>query len=101
MIKNNEPLSMAESLEYINKKEETNQELIEFIKKFTSLNAKEIKEMKEKINALEIIKIKPIHISNIIDILPENSEDLNKIFEDTNLDEDEKNKILGVIKQYI
>ena len=101
MIKNNEPLSMAESLEYINKKEETNQELIEFIKKFTSLSAKEAKEIREKIIALGIIKVKSMHIANIIDILPENSEDLNKIFEDTNLDEDEKTKILGVIKQYI
>ena len=96
MMTENNPLSMAESLEYI----KDNKEVIEFIEKFTKLNAKETKEMRKEIEALNMIKIKSEHISKIIDLLPEDKEDLNKIFTDISLDEDETNKILDIVKKY-
>ena len=100
MILNNEPLSMAESLEYVKDKEAGDTELVGFVKKFVKLKPAEGKEMRKKINELNNLKIKPYHVSKIIDILPENKEDLNNIFIDIGLDEDESNKILDVVKKY-
>ena len=36
----------------------------------------------------------------IVDLLPEDSIDINKIFTDVSLDENETNKILEVVKKY-
>ena len=54
MIKNNEPLSMAESLEYI----ERDSEVSKFVKKFTKLRLKESKEFKRKLLNLGLMKLK-------------------------------------------
>ena len=97
MIKNNNSVSMVECLEYV-KKEDA--ETIAFIKKFTDLSLKDAKEIRKKIEGLNLIKIKNNHISKIIDLMPENFSDLNKICEDVSLDEDETNKILEIVKQY-
>jgi len=100
MIKNNEPLNMAEVTEYLKKNEENKTEVIGFIKKFSKIKIKEAKELKQEIENLEIIKIKPDYTVKIIDILPENAEDLNKIFIDVSLDEDETKKILETVKKF-
>ncbi len=100
MIKNSEPLSMAEVLEYIKKGEETETDVIGFIKKFNKLKAKEAKELRQEIEFLNILKIKPEYSVKIADLLPESSEELNKIFVDVSLDEDETKKILDTIKKF-
>ena len=100
MIINNEPLSAVESLEYIKDKEAGDSDLVGFIKKFVKLKPEEAKEIRKKIESLKNLKVKSEHISKIIDTLPENKEDLNKIFVDIGLDEDESNKILDIVKQY-
>ena len=46
------------------------------------------------------MKIKLEYIVKIIDILPETAEELNKIFVDVSLDEDETKKILDTIKKF-
>jgi DNA-directed RNA polymerase subunit F len=98
MIKSNEPLSMVEAAEYIKKENEP--EIIGFIKKFSKLKAKEARELKQEMENLGIIKIKPEYIVKIIELLPESTEEVNKIFADVNLDEDETRKILETIKKY-
>ena len=100
MIINNEPLSAVESLEYIKDKEAGDSDLVGFIKKFVKLKPEEAKEIRKKIESLKNLKVKSEHISKIIDTLPENKEDLNKIFVDIGLDEDESNKILDIVKQF-
>ena len=100
MIKNSEPLSMAEVLAYVKESGEKETDIIGFIKKFNKLSAKEAKELKTEIERLEIIKIKPDYVVKIIDLLPETSEELNKIFIDVSLDEDETRKILDTIKKF-
>lgn len=102
MIINNESLSMSESLEFIsNASDEDNKSNITaFIKKFNKLDSKDAKEIREKIRALGFVKVKEEHISKIIDLMPENVMDLNKIFVDISLDEDESKKILETIKQF-
>jgi DNA-directed RNA polymerase subunit F len=102
MIINSEPLSMAEALEYIKKSadEDSKANLAEFIKRFTKMNPKEAKELREKINELGLIKLKKEYLSKIIDLLPENAPDLNKIFVDVTLEEDETKKILDTVKEF-
>jgi DNA-directed RNA polymerase subunit F len=99
-IISSEPLSMAESLALLEKEGEVETEIIGFIKKFNKLNPKDAVDLKKELNDLQIIKIKPDYITKMIDLLPENSEELNKIFVDVSLDEDEIKKILDTIKKY-
>jgi DNA-directed RNA polymerase subunit F len=99
MIKNSEPLSMGEALEYI-KEEENETKVVEFIKKFNKLKPKEAKELRQKIESLGIIKIKPEYVVKVVDILPETAEELNKIFADVTLEEDEANRILEEVKKF-
>ena len=103
MIKEMNPLSLAETMELVAATEEDSEESKEikgFLKKFTKLKVKEAKEMKKELEGLNIVKLKGEHIIKIIDILPEDAADLNKILVDVSLDEDENKKILEVVKKY-
>ena len=100
MIINETPLSMSEATEYLDKKIEEEKEVLDFAKKFESLKPQKAKELKDKLKELDLIKLNDIHISKIIDLLPQDKEDLNKIFVDVNLDEDETNKVLDTIKEF-
>lgn len=97
MIIKSTPLSASESKEYLGKEQEL---LKSFITKFTKLNVKQAKDLRKKLEALNLIKMNAQHISKIIDIMPSNSEEINKIFIDISLDENEENKILDIVKQF-
>ena len=99
MINNYESLSMPELLEYI-KKSEGNEKLAKFIKNFTKLNSKEAKELRKKIQNLELMKLKSEQITKIIELMPEDQDELNKIFVDVKLDEDESKKVLETVKEF-
>ena len=92
---------MAEVEAVLKETKTDNKELEGFIKKFVGKNVKDIEKLKSELRGLGSIKIKEEHIIKVVDFLPEDSADLNKIFIDVSLDEDEKNKILGIVKQYI
>ena len=100
MIKYRDPISMTESLEFIEESKDDESDVKKFIKKFVKLKPEEGKKMREKLNSLNLIKMKNEHISKIIDILPENKESLNKIFIEISLDEDEAKKILDVVEEF-
>ena len=100
MINNTQPLSMAESLEYVKKEETGDSDVVGFIKKFIEIKPKEAREMRDKLDGLKLLKIKSEHIAKIIDLLPEDTNDLNKIFTDIGLDEDETKKILDIVREY-
>jgi DNA-directed RNA polymerase subunit F len=100
MIRNSEPLSIAEALEYIKKDGENESEIVGFMNKFNKINAKQAKELRKEIEGFDMIKMKPEYIVKIIDVLPESSEELNKIFVDVGLDEDETKKLLEAIKKF-
>ena len=97
MIKNTELLSMAEAIEYVNKEDSI--DIKGFIKKFTKLKPKEAKELKKKLEGLDMMKLRAEQIIKIIDLLPENQEDLNKIV-DISLDENETKKIIDIVKKF-
>ncbi len=95
MIKNMTPLSMPESLKYVE-----NPEVKAFIKKFSSLEDKEAKELREKLSGLNLIKLNEKHISKLIDFLPDEKEEVLRVLPDSNLDEDETNTIISTIKEF-
>lgn len=97
MIVKSTPLSASESKEYLKKEQEA---LKEFISKFTKLNVRQAKDFREKLERLNLMKMNSRHISKIIDFMPVNLEEINKIFIDISLDENEANKIIDVVKQF-
>ena len=92
---------MTESMEYISDGKDGENEMKKFMKKFVKLELNDAKQLREKLETLDMLKLKPEYISKIIDILPENAENLNKIFTDVGLDEDETKKILDILKEFI
>lgn len=101
MIKEITPLNMQEVKKTLGSVEESERKklLESFIKKFSKIDAKKAGKMKQELEALEFLKMKAEQIVKIIDLLPEDASDLNKIFTDVSLSEDETNKILEVIKK--
>tara|TARA_Y100000294_G_C8468384_1_gene301607 strand:+ start:270 stop:572 length:303 start_codon:yes stop_codon:yes gene_type:complete len=99
MIKNNQLLSIAEIGKYV-KKDKDNEEFFKFMKNFVKLDAKQAKELRKKIEGLKLMKIRSEHLVKIIDLMPEDEEDLNKIFIDISLDKDEAKKVLDTVKEF-
>lgn len=97
MIIKSNSLSASESEEYLGK---DNDELKSFLKKFTKLTVKQSKDFRKKLEELNLMKMSANHISKIIDLLPTNLEEINKIFTDISLDENEANKIIDIVKQF-
>ena len=97
MIKKSTPLSMAESTEYLKKDQE---EIKGFIGKFTKIKPKEAKELRIKLEDFDSMKIRAFQISKVIDLLPTTPEEINKIFTDVSLNEDETKKIIDLVKQF-
>jgi DNA-directed RNA polymerase subunit F len=97
MILNNEMLSIPEALPYL---KEDRTELIGFLKQFTKLSEKEAKKLREELLLLNIDKLREEHIVKMIDILPDNPDELNKICNDVIFEENETNKIIDTIKKY-
>ena len=91
---------MAESLEYIEKDKKAENPARDFIKKFVKISPKEAKELRKKLEGLNLVKMDNMSISKLIDILPEKAEEVNKIFIDIGLDENETKKILDTIKEF-
>jgi len=69
-----------------------------YLKKFLKTDSKRAEKIKEELEKLDLLKIKREHLVKIVDLLPEDSSDLNKIFIDVSLNEDETNKILEIVK---
>lgn len=103
MIKSVKSLSLAEVREVLDSREETDKTkaVIAYAKKFTKLTAAELKNIKQDLEQLGIIKLKEEHIAKIIDVMPADAEDVRKIFTDVSLEENEITKILDVSKKYI
>ncbi|MCK5149933.1 hypothetical protein KAJ87_03335 [Candidatus Pacearchaeota archaeon] len=100
MIKENRPLSAVEAVEFVKKNKDFESDLAGFVKKFTKVSFKDSQELRKKLEGLDLMKLKSKNISKIIDILPEDAEDLNKIFVDVSLNEDETKRVLEAIKEF-
>jgi len=102
MIKNLVPLDLCEVKKLLGGLEdsEKKKQLESFIKKFLKVQPQKGEQLKKELEELGLLKLKQDSIIKIVDLLPEDSLDLNKIFVDISLDEDETNKILEVVKKY-
>ncbi len=99
-IKNSVPLSLPETKEIVETLDTENKDIKAFLNKFVKLDLKKAKELRKELENLGLIKMKDKEIVKIIDILPEDAEDINKIFVDVSLNENEINKLLDVVKKY-
>lgn len=98
MIHNIKPMTMAESIEIVEASGEE-REIKIFLEKFNNTKLKDAKKMREELEKLGMMKMKEEHIVKIIDLLPEDVSDVNKIFSDVSLDENEINQILEIVKK--
>ncbi len=98
MIISMKPISIAEVKELVKDVEEK-KELKDYLKKFGKIEKEDAEKMRESLSALNNMKLKEEDIVKILDFMPKNSEELNKIFTDVSLDEKETNEILEIIKQ--
>ena len=96
MIRKRTPLSMAEVMEY----SKDNEALVKFIKSFSQLDEKDAKGLRKDLEGLNFMKVREEHVGKIIDMLPQDEEDLNKIFIGVSLDENETTSILNAIKKF-
>lgn len=101
MIISKKPVSMAEAVEYINKNEATGKEVLDFTKNFVKLKPQEAKDLRKKLEDIDLMKLREDHLVKIIDLLPNNEEELNKICVGVGLSEDETKKIFETIKEFI
>jgi len=100
MILDRQPLNLNE-LQDILKNIDDNEKKIEieaYLKKFLKTKPEVAKKIKEELEVLDLLKMKREHLVKIVDLLPQDNSDLNKIFIDVSLTEDENNKILEIVK---
>jgi DNA-directed RNA polymerase subunit F len=90
----NEVEDILKDLPVSTKKEETEA----FLKKFVKTKPEQAKKIKQELEKLDMLKLKSEHAVKIVDLLPKDASDLNKIFVDISLNEDETNKILEIVK---
>jgi DNA-directed RNA polymerase subunit F len=98
MILNKKSLTLAEVKQYrgdVEEKKAIDEYLTKFVGKMTVERAHKIS---EALNSLNNPKIKEDHIVKVIDFLPEDTEEVNRIFSDVSLTEEEANAVLGAIK---
>jgi len=71
-----------------------------FIKNFNKMDVEKAREMKEALVKLDLIKLKEEHIVKIVDFMPSDASELNKVIVEVSLDGDEVTKILEVVKSF-
>jgi len=97
MILNKKPLSITEVKEYV-KDVEGKEALVKYMKKFGKVSKEQHNKMKKAIISLNNPKIKEENIAKVIDFLPEDHEDVNKIFPEANLNEEEAKALVEIVK---
>lgn len=97
MILNKTPLALAQVKEYAKNVDET-RPIALYLKKFCKISKGDADKLAADLRALDNHKIKEETIVKILDMIPRDAEDLNKIFLDVSLTEEESNTILALIK---
>ena len=98
-VKEERPITMAEVVSLAGDSEKA-EEIKKFIKKFNKMDVKKVLEMKEELKSLDLIKLKDAHIVKIVDFVPKDASELNKVIIEVSLDSDEVAKILEVTGKY-
>ncbi|HLC57201.1 MAG TPA: hypothetical protein VJH95_01370 [Candidatus Nanoarchaeia archaeon] len=105
-IINEVPLSMVEAREMLKELKGQEKELpvrlnktMEYLAQYTKADMKKVNELKEKLNKLEIARLRERHIIKIIDIMPKELDGLRLIFsgENVTLKQEDLQKILDAL----
>ena len=99
VIKEEKPVTLSEVYDLVSNNEKS-EEIKKFLSNFKPLKLEKALELKKELEALDLIKLKEAHIVKIVDFLPTDLVELNKVLSDVSLDETESNKILDVVKNY-
>jgi len=99
MILSKKPLSLAEVKEYRKKsKSEEDKPIDIYLDKFCKTTKDKAEKIEEALTALNNPKIRAEQIVKIIDTMPEDAEDVNKVFNEMGLTEEEANAVLAIVK---
>ena len=99
MILSKKPLNLAE-VKILAGGIEDKKPITPYLKAFSKLNKDKANKLAEEITALNNPKLKEESIIKIVDFLPQDLEDMNKILVDVGLTDAESNAILEIIKKY-
>ena len=99
MILSKKPLTLSE-VEALVPKGEEKKPIHDYLKKFVKLSKADAEKMLDDLRALNNLKLKEENLVKIVDFLPKDSEDVNKILIEANLSEAEANSILEIVKKY-
>ncbi|MAG39910.1 hypothetical protein CMI41_03005 [Candidatus Pacearchaeota archaeon] len=99
VIQEEKPICMAEVNSIVGDNEKA-EKIKDFIKNFDVLPFEKAKKLKEELVELKLLKLKESHIVKIIDFVPKEASELNKILSDVSLDSEEVTKILNVTQNY-
>lgn len=94
-----QPLCLEEAKK-LSEENEGKEELGEYFKKFVKIKKKDVEPFKKDLKSIESHKMKEEYVIKIMDIMPEDSTDVNKIFVDVSLDENEIKQILDIVAKY-
>ncbi len=96
-IKEETPIALAEVVALVGDSDKS-VAIKKFIKGFNKMDVEKAREMKDALKKLDLIKLKDEHLVKIVDFMPSNASDLNKVLIEVSLDGDEATKILEVVK---
>jgi DNA-directed RNA polymerase subunit F len=96
-IDKKKPISMAEVVNLVGDSEKS-VAIKSFIKNFEIVSIERATKIKEVLESLDFIRLKDYHIVKIIDFMPGDATELNKIVSDASFEQEEINKILDVVK---
>ncbi len=99
MILEKKPFTIAEVNDIVKDLDER-QQLKDYLKTFMKLSKQKADELRKKLENLNSHKVREEHIVKIIDILPIELEDLNKIITEITLSLEESTQILDIVKEY-
>lgn len=99
MILNAQPLTLGEVKDYTKHLDET-KPMHDFIKKFSKLDSKDAKKLLAELQELNNPKLRESHLVKIVDFLPQDTEEVNKIVAEASLTEEEAKAIVEKTKQY-
>lgn len=98
-VKEETPITLAEVVALVGNSDKA-VAIKKFIKDFNKMNVEKAREMKDALKKLDLIKLKDGHIVKIIDFMPMDAVELNKVLAEVSLDGEEVTKILEVVKNF-
>lgn len=99
MILSAKPLTLADVKDYAKEVDES-KPTHAFLKAFAKLDSKDANKLLADLQSLNNPKLRESQLVKIVDFLPKDTEEVNKIVAEASLTEEEANAIVEKIKQY-